>query len=362
MSSAQTPPNEAAPSPLNVTPSQRAAVVIAMLGETAAKPIVDRLDDAAMANVAASLETITYLSRAQLIEIVIDFLRHLRQSSGSLRGGPESARKILSEVLEEPRLQVIYGTGDVIEEEILPEPATTEDYSRIWQQMASREPAHIAKYLEGLTPNITALMLKNLDTTLCSELLCMLPEEMQTKVLGEMVNPPPPTPEIDAVIARMVRMEFLLAPETPDEEDDTQLMSVGEMLSLVPNERRATLMNYLSQSHADKVDPIQKGMFEIADIPELLHRNQVPILFKALDQAFILDVLLCLQSRYAKVAEHFLSNISNRMADQLKSELERMKPLPDEVADAVEKDFLTKMMELKRDEVIVLERPEAPEE
>ena len=45
------------------------------------------LDDEAIANIAASLETITVLAREQLIEIVIDFLRQLRMNSGSLRGG-----------------------------------------------------------------------------------------------------------------------------------------------------------------------------------------------------------------------------------------------------------------------------------
>ena len=75
------------PSTLNITASQRAAVVIAVLGEEAAKPIVDMLDDEAIANIAASLETINYLAREQLVEIVMDFLGHLRSSSGALRGG-----------------------------------------------------------------------------------------------------------------------------------------------------------------------------------------------------------------------------------------------------------------------------------
>ena len=61
---------------LNVSPSQRAAVVVALLGEEAAKPIMERLDDAAIINIAESLESINFLEREQLIEIVIDFLQH----------------------------------------------------------------------------------------------------------------------------------------------------------------------------------------------------------------------------------------------------------------------------------------------
>lgn len=342
----------------HITPSQRAAVVIAMLGEQAAKPIVERLDDDAIANIAASLETITFLAREQLIEIVVDFLRHLRRSNGALRGGSQSARQILEGVLDEPRLRLVFGEGEAAEPVV--EMPKLENLSDIWAELARREPPQVAQYLSGLTPNIIALILRNLDTTLCSELICLLDEDKQTKVLGEMVNPPPPEPEIDSVIARMIKIEFLQAPEVASGEDTTQLQSIGEMLSLVPTDRRQSLMGYLQQSHAEKMDPIQRGMFAIEDLPKILGRNQIPILFKTLEQPMLLEVLSVMQAQYAEVAEYFLTNISNRMADQFRSELERA-PAPDQAsAEQIEKTFLTKMMELKRDGVIVVERP--PEE
>lgn len=342
----------------HVTAAQRAAVVIAILGEDAAKPIVELLDDHAVANVAAALETINYLEREQLVEIVMDFLGHLRSSSGSLRVGSDTAKELMSGLLDESRLRVIYGGGNEPSlEDQLPEPENKEDFSRLWDTFAKREPAHIAKYLSGLTPNIVGLILRNLDPTLCSELICLLDEKQQSKVLGEMVNPPPPSYEIDGVIARMVRMEFLLVPEEEEDDDDAQLQGVGEILSLMPNERRSSLMSYVAESHAEKVDQIQKGMFEIVDIPVMLNRNFVPVLFKTLDQEFLLELMKCLETRYSEVAEYFLTNISNRMADGLRSDLERVKAPNDEAAEQIEKDFLMKMMELKRDGLIVLERP-----
>lgn len=345
----------------HITPSQRAAVVIAMLGETAAKPIVEMLDDESIANIAASLESITVLAREQLIEIVIDFLRQLRVHNGSLRGGSESARKILEGVLDEPRLKLVFGAE--VEEMTPKEAPKLENLADIWAELAKREAPKTAAYLSGLTPNIIALILRNLETTLCSELLCLLEEDVQTKVLGEMVNPPPASPEVDSVIARMVKMEYLQAAEVASADDTTQLQTVGEMLSLVPNERRKSLMGFLEQSHSEKVDPIQRGMFAIEDLPKILNRNQVPVLFKTLDQPFLLEVLSCMQAQYADVAEFFLTNISNRMADQLRAELEGRTAPDQATAEQIEKDFLTRMMELKRDGAIEVQRiePDAAE-
>ena len=69
------------PSLATITSAQRAAVVIAVLGETAARPIVEKLDDRALAQIAAELENISYLPREDLADIVMDFLSHLRQTS-----------------------------------------------------------------------------------------------------------------------------------------------------------------------------------------------------------------------------------------------------------------------------------------
>lgn len=355
-------PNPAAQSTTqHITPSQRAAVVIAMLGETAAKPIVERLDDAAIARIANSLEEITFLAREQLIEIVIDFLRHLRHAKGSLRGGAGSARQLLEGVLDEPRLKLVLG-GAPAKTSDAKSSASLDDPDAIWAEFAERDTAKTAAYLAGLTPNIIALILRNLSTTLCSELLCLLDEEVQTKVLGEMVNPPPPSPEIDGVIARMVKMEFLQAAEVAgSEEDESQLGEIGEMLSLIPGARRESLVGYLKGSHAEKLDIIQRGMFEVTDLPNLLHRNQIPVLFKTLEQDFLLQVLACFQTKYSDVAEYFLSNISNRMADSMRDELTRIKQPNEAAAEQIEKDFLTRLMTLKRDGVIVVERVEAEE-
>ena len=66
-----------------------------------------------------------------------------------------------------------------------------------------------------------------------------------------------------------------------------------------------------------------------------------------------------MQASYSEVVEYLLSNISTRMADSYRDELARAKPLNPTQVEQIEKDFLTKMMELKRDEVIVIERADA---
>ena len=76
----------------------------------------------------------------------------------------------------------------------------------------------------------------------------------------------------------------------------------------------------------------------------------------------MLEILSCLRAEYNEVLEYFLANISNRMADQMRGDLERVKAPNATTAEEIQKAFLMKMMAFKRDGIIILERPEPEEE
>ena len=66
----------------HVTMAQRAAVIISILGEEVARPIIETLDDAALERVEALLDSINSLPADQTAQIIIDFLEQIRGTSG----------------------------------------------------------------------------------------------------------------------------------------------------------------------------------------------------------------------------------------------------------------------------------------
>lgn len=326
----------------NITPSQRAAVIIALLGEDAARPIVDKLDDTALANVVTALEHISVLAREELVEIVIDFLTQLRQSSGSMRGGRDRAREMLSGIVDPSRLNALYGYE--------PEPLSFEpiDDGDIWSRLREREPKQVAEYLGRLPPNIIALILRKLDAGATSNILCLLPDEKVSPTLGFMVASANPDPGIDSAIERMITIEFLNNAEVAATEGEEHLETIGEVLSLIPNDKRDNLVNFLRSNHEAKLVAIQKGIFTIESLPDILPRNAVPVLFREIDNAQVVGVLASMRENYQAASEFLLSNISTRMADALREEVKAVPPMPKEVSDAFQRDFLTALMDLRR--------------
>ena len=338
-----------------ITPAQRAAVVVAILGESAAKPIVEKLDDAALMQISAGLETVKYLDREQLVEIVMDFLQNLRQSSGAFRGGPGRARKVVESLIDQSRIDQIFGNAEPVPE------VSLDTGSNVWERVQQKPPLQIAEYLDGLTPHIAALILRKLDTAVASDVVTNLSDEKLDKTIGYLVETDQVDPEIENVVGRMVEIEFLNNSEVANEEvgGSDNLEAVGEMLSLISAERRDRLLAFIKTEHEDKLPGIEKVLFTIEALPDMLPRNSVPVVFRELGEEQLLPVLSTLTGSAQPVADYLLSNISSRLADQFRDSLNAPNQKPVADAEATQREFLTALMSLKRRGLIVMEKPPA---
>jgi flagellar motor switch protein FliG len=339
-----------------LTQAQRAAVIIALLGDSAAKPIVGKLDDAALARVASSLESLTYLSREDLIAVVIDFLTQLRKTSGALRGGASRAREVIQGSVEPSRIKAIFGEDEPVSKAI-----QADETGDVWTRLSTRDAKLVAAYLNRLTPNIIALILRKLDTSIASNIICHLKDDKLGPTLGQMVEAPKLDPGIDSVIERMLEMEFLNARSEAgaDGADESHLETIGEVLSLIPTDKRDNLVGFLKERYEAKLPLIQKGLFTVEGLPDLLPRNAVPVVFKELDQQTILRLLATFRGSHDAVSDYLLGNISSRMADQYREDLKATGAIAPGEAETIQREFLTTLMDMRRRGMITITRPSA---
>ena len=330
----------------SISRAQRAAVVIAMLGKSAAKPIVDKLDDRALEQVSQEIQNIRYLGREELVEIVVDFLQHLHGQNGAFRGGPERARDIVEGAIGEARFENIFG-----------EPFQELDFSPgfddTWIRLEQEDPGRIAEYLNGLTPNLVAIILRKLDVAVASEIVTYLEDDKLDPTIGSMVETDHVDEDIDAVVAKMVKMEFL--DNFGDGGfggdfggDESHLAAIGEMLSLVPSDKRDRMLAFLKSQYEGKFSSIERQMFTIESLPDILPRNAVPVVFRELDEMTIVRLLATLTGDSAPVQEYLLGNISSRLADQYRDQLGDVFIGSPEQAEAIQREFFTALMAMKR--------------
>ncbi|OYW85770.1 MAG: hypothetical protein B7Z22_07935, partial [Hyphomonas sp. 32-62-5] len=135
--------------------------------------------------------------------------------------------------------------------------------------------------------------------------------------------------------------------------------TIGEVLSLIPSDKRDNLVGFLKERYESKLPIIQKGLFTVEGLPDLLPRNAVPVVFRELDQQTVLRLLATFRGSNDAVAEYLLGNISSRMADQYREDLKEIAAVTPGEAETIQREFLTTLMDMRRRGVITISKPGA---
>lgn len=328
---------------------QRAAVVIALLGEEAALPIVEKLDDESLKRVTAALDDVALMPRDVLTEIVVDFLGQLRRTSGALLDGKASTETLVDRIVSERTRPAVTELQSDEDEQKQPVGERS-----VWDKLAEKPSEQIARYLNKLTPNLISIVMRKMPVTKSSDVMNYLDDSKLESVMGYLVDVAAADPGIDTIVGKMIEMEFLNAEQDVGEEKTEHLEAVGELLSLIPSSKRDALMSFLKSEHESKLENIQRSLFTIEGIPEMLPRNAIPVVFREMDQNDVVKLMCTLTGEFADVSEYLLSNISSRMADQIKDDVSSREPPAPEEVEGIQRDFLTRLMNMKRQGKIAL--------
>ncbi len=335
-----------------LTPEQKAAVIISMLGEGAAKPLLEKMGDEQVAKVLHAFENLDKISREDQAYIVRDFLQGLRATQGSFRGGPEEAKKMAEALIDSERYQRLFGDGAGQDGDDTPQTSQA-----VWARLQEKDPEELAEYLENQPPKITALVLQKLGAEFAARILKILPEEKATAIILKLTDNQPVKPRVLDSIARLLETDILNAKKTSQKKVTYEhLEPVAEVLSLLPIEKQKKMMDFLQGNDADMADAIKKSMITVEDIPETLPRNAVPVIFREMEEGFIRKVLKVLEKTNGPVVEYLLANISKRMVEQIKEDMEALEAIEAEEEDDILTEFLTQIMALQKAELITLNR------
>ncbi len=334
-----TPIAQGARSAQTYSAAQRIAVVITILGEAAARPILEKMDDETLARVSAAIETVPSLPLDAIRDIIRSFSERAQSASTALSVKRDEARKLVDGLVAARR-----GTGGPGEATM----GTSAGGVDIWARLEKRPADKLGVYLSGLSPNLISLVLRRLSPNYAAEVICHVDETKLRPMLGFMVQAQASDAGIEGIVTRMIELEFLNANEDTTSEDHQHLGMLGEMLSLVPTEKRDSMVEFLRSHHEGKLASIQKSLLTIDALPDMLPRNAVPAIFRELDAQLALKLIKSLEASYPKVAEFLLANISSRLATQMREDVAGLDRVSEAEAEAVQRDTLALLMKMKR--------------
>ncbi|HET7658312.1 MAG TPA: flagellar motor switch protein FliG, partial [Bacillales bacterium] len=184
------------------------------------------------------------------------------------------------------------------------------------------DPSQVLNFIQDEHPQTIALILAYLDSAQAGQILSALPHEMQGDVAKRIALMNSTSPEIINEVERILERK-LSATVTQDYTKVGGLETVVQVLNGVDRSTEKTILDELEAQDPELVEEIKKRMFVFEDIVTLDNRAIQRVIRDVENN----DMMLALRAASEEVKEIVFQNMSQRMAETIKEEMEFMGPV-----------------------------------
>ncbi|MEM9014159.1 MAG: FliG C-terminal domain-containing protein, partial [Pseudomonadota bacterium] len=181
-------------------------------------------------------------------------------------------------------------------------------------------------YIIKQRSTIAAIILRNLNGDKCASILAMTDSEFSRSVLLEMSRMSPPSSDIIDMISDAIEKE-LLAPIAGKPALGDAGAIVGDIINNLPAEKRDELLEQLVEADQEIGNEVRKAVLTFEELHERLPGAAAPLLLREVDRDILMKALKYAGENAPQTLEFLLGNISKRMAEQYREELEEMAEL-----------------------------------
>lgn len=190
-----------------------------------------------------------------------------------------------------------------------------------WQRISGIEPEKLAPLLEQESPEISAVVMSKLSVTAAAAILGLLPGPLARQITYAINQTTAVTPE--AIDRIGMSLASQLDAEPADVFDKGPVQRVGAILNNSASATREEVLTGLDETDQNFANEVRKAIFTFANIPARVASRDVPSLLRGIDQAQLVTALAAAnQTGLDAVTEFLFSNMSARLADQMREEVQ----------------------------------------
>lgn len=190
-----------------------------------------------------------------------------------------------------------------------------------WDEIRALEVDRLVDFCQAESVEVAAVLISKLDVTKAAALLSKLPGDRARRITYAVSMTAQVTPEAVDRIGRSLVSQ--LEDEPPRAFPTPPVDRVGEILNYSPTLTRDEVLQGLEETDSAFAAAVRKAIFTFANIPERVNKLDIPKIPRDVDQAMLITALAGASSDVDRQAAAFiLSNISRRMAEALRTEIE----------------------------------------
>ena len=307
---------------------EKAALFLTSMGLDISAEIMKKMDDDSLTEIARRMPQVSRLSQEALAQVHGEF-EQLSSQGKLMVSTPEQVKEMLKQVVDGSRLQRILESLDEAENSKM----------SIWARLARMKPKAVFSLIKNESPQVIAIILANLKSELSSDIISLLPEDLQMSVVFRMSK-------IESVPRDIVRdIEEALDRELSEAMGGSGLnfdgmVRVVDILKTLDSKITKPILDHLREKDPELFEQVDSQLLMFEDFLNLSGRDMQQILKQVASE----DLVKALKGASDEIREHFLGNMSQRAADILREDIEVMGPI--KIAD-VEKSQRT-ILEIAR--------------
>lgn len=289
---------------------QKAAVLLVTLGTGTASDIYKHLNEDEIEQLTLEIANIRKVEPETKEEVLEEFYEICLAQNYITEGGIGYAKEVLERAM---------GSQKALE---LINKLTSSLQVRPFDFARKADPAQLLNFIQNEHPQTIALIMAYLRPPQAAIILSALPQEKQADVASRVALMDSTSPDVIKEVERILEKK-LSSMATSDFTTAGGIQSIVDILLSVDRGTEKHIMEALELEDSELAEEIKKRMFMFEDIVSLDNRS----VQRSLREVDNNDLALALKGSSEEVAKVIFSNMSKRLQDMIKEDMEFMGPV-----------------------------------
>jgi flagellar motor switch protein FliG len=305
------PQAQAATTSARLTRRQKAAIIVRFLINEGAEVPLSDLPDALQGTLTTQMGSMRYVDRTTLISVVTEFAAELEGMGLTFPHGVAGALTALDG-------RISPQTASRLRKE-----AGVRQFGDPWEQVRAADLDDLVPIVLAESIEVAAVMLSKLDVTRAADLLSRLPGDKARRVTFAVSHTGAVTPGAVDRIGLSLAAQLNDMPETAFADGPAN--RIGAILNSTPSALRDDVLTGLDAEDQVFAAQVRRAIFTFAHVPARVNPTDVPKVTREVENAVLVTALAAASAvDLAMVADFILENMSRRMADALREEMEEL--------------------------------------
>nr|WP_315024661.1 flagellar motor switch protein FliG [uncultured Aminipila sp.] len=288
-----------------LTPQQKAAAVVISLGAERASKIYKFLGEEDLEILTLEIAKLNHVSPTQTEAAMDDFYKLCLTQKVITEGGVDYAKTVLEKAFGPQTATTLL------------ERVTRNLKTRAFEFIRKTDSKNLFAIIQHERPQTIALILSYAKSEQASEIITELPKDKQVKVVECIARMDSASPETIKIVESILEKKFASV-LSMDFAQVGGVDYIAEVMNNIDRSNEKYIFDELSKKDIKLADDIRNRMFVFEDITLLDDRGIQEFLREVETQ----DIVYALKGSTQEVSNMIFSNMSSRMAETVKSELE----------------------------------------